>query len=153
MIMMPYGWAPTAAAGHRACRLMAPHTLIPFGDDLAPHRANVMFGTLKIEYGGGSGPHWVREGDGVWRSLGARPRNRRLAAVLFASRLTPWTIGQTELEWWDNPFASQPVPAELLPDVATRRQLRPDQTGEINMHATRPARTPGSVLDPESSWG
>jgi tetratricopeptide (TPR) repeat protein len=27
MIMMPYGWAPTAAAGHRACRLMAPHTL------------------------------------------------------------------------------------------------------------------------------
>lgn len=128
-------------------------SLIPFGDDLAPHRANVMFGTLKIAYGGGSGPHWVREGDGVWRSLGARPRNRRLAAVLFASRLTPWTIGQAELEWWDNPFASQPVPEELLPDVAARRQLRPDQTGEINMHATRPARTPGSVLDPESSWG
>lgn len=109
-----------------------------------------MFGTQKIEYGGGSGVRWVRQGDGFWRGPAARPRNRRLAAVLLASGLTPWTIGQAELEWWDNPFASQPVPQTLVPDVAARRQLRPDQTGEINMHATQPARTPGSVLDPDS---
>jgi hypothetical protein len=124
-------------------------SLIPF-DPPEPHRTNVMFGTPKIEYGGGSGPRWVREGDGFWRGPGAHPRNRRLAAVLLASRLTPWTIDQAELEWWDNPFSIQPVPETLLPDVAARRQLRPDQTGEINMQVTQPARTPGSVLDPDS---
>jgi hypothetical protein len=123
--------------------------LLPFHSPES-HRVNVMFGTPKPSYLDGSGLHWVRQGNGFWRGPGAHPRNRRLAAVLFASGLTPWTIGQAGLEWWDNPFASRPVPEELLPDVAARRQLRPDQTGEINMQATQPARTPGSVLDPDS---
>lgn len=52
---------------------------IPFGDP-ASHRANVMFGTPEIDFGGGSGPRWVRRGNGVWQGPGARPRNRRLAA-------------------------------------------------------------------------
>jgi hypothetical protein len=115
-----------------------------------PHRANVMFGTLEPGYVAGSTLQWVRKENGFWRGPGAHPRNRRLAAVLFTSGLTPWTTGQAELEWWDNPFASQPVAEELIPDVAARRRLRPDHTGEINMDAVQPTRTPGSVLDPQA---
>jgi hypothetical protein len=109
-----------------------------------------MFGTLEPGYVAGSTLQWVRKENGFWRGPGAHSRNRRLAAVLFTSGLTPWTTGQAELEWWDNPFASQPVPEELIPDVAARRRLRPDHTGEINMDAVQPTRTPGSVLDPQA---
>jgi hypothetical protein len=112
--------------------------------DPTPHRTNVMFGSLKFMYGDALGPRWVRASDGIWRGPGGHPRHRRLAAVLFASQLTPWTIEQAELEWWDNPFANRPVPDELRPDVARRRQLLPDQD---SLRETQPARTPGSVLN------
>ena len=111
--------------------------------DPVPHRTNVLFGNLKFMYGDALGPRWVRASDGIWRGPGAHPRNRRLAAVLFASQLTPWTIDQAELEWWDNPFANCPVPDELRPDVARRRQLLP---GQDSPQETPPARTPASVL-------
>lgn len=118
--------------------------------DPTPHRTNVLFGEAKLVYGDGLAPHWIRAGNRIWRGPGDHPRNRRLAAVLFASNLTPWHAEQAELEWWDNPFASHPVPDELLPDVATRRQLLPDQAGEPSPRVTQPARTPGSVLLPGS---
>lgn len=120
-------------------------SLFPF-DDAAAHRANVMFGIPRLDFSDGSGPRWVRGNDGVWQRADAGPRNRRLAAVLFASRLTPWTVGQADLEWWDNPFASCPVPDSLVPDVAVRRQPRPGPAGEIDMQARQPVRTPSSVL-------
>lgn len=123
-------------------------SLSPF--DPTPHRTNVMFGSLKVVYGDDPAPRWVRAGDGIWRGPGAHPRNRRLAAVLLTSNLLPWTVDQAELEWWDNPFANHPVPEELLPDVATRRQLLPDQTGERTLQTTQPERTPGSVLNLDS---
>jgi hypothetical protein len=122
--------------------------LTPF--DPTPHRTNVLFGSPKLMYGDGLGPRWVRVGNGIWRGPAAHPRNRRLAAVLFTSHLTPWTVDQAELEWWDNPFANRPVPDELLPDVARRRQLLPDQAGEHSLRVTQPARSPGSVLVPGS---
>jgi hypothetical protein len=120
-------------------------SVLPF--DPTPHRTNVMFGSLKVVYGDDPAQRWVRTGDGIWRGPGAHPQNRRLAAVLFASNLTPWAIDQVELEWWDNPFANHPVPKEVLPNIATRRQLLPDQTGGRTLHATPPVRTPGSVLN------
>jgi hypothetical protein len=58
------------------------------------------------------------------------------------------SIDQAELKWWDNPFANFPVPDDMVPDVATRRQLHIGQTGEGRMQTTEPARTPGSVLRP-----
>jgi len=114
--------------------------------DPTPHRTNVLFGSLKFMYGDALGPRWVRASDGIWRGPGAHPRNRRLAAVLFASQLTPWTVDQAELEWWDNPFANRPVPEDLLPDVARRMQMLPGQARENSLQETQPARTPGSVL-------
>jgi len=119
-------------------------SLTPF--DATQHRTNVMFGSARLVYGDDFGPRWVRAGDGIWRGPGAHPRNRRLAAVLFASHLKPWTIDQADLEWWDNPFANHPVPEELLPDVATRRQLVPDHMGDGTIRGTPPARSAGSVL-------
>jgi hypothetical protein len=116
--------------------------------DTESHRANVLFGHSAVTYGDGRDPRWVRLNDGVWRGPGSRPRNRRLAAVLFASHLTPWSVDQAELEWWDNPFANSPVPDDMVPDVARRRQLHIGQTGEGHMRTTEPARTPGSVLRP-----
>src|SRR5258708_18446457 len=98
--------------------------------DPTPHRTNVLFGSLKFMYGDALGPRWVRASDGIWRGPGAHPRNRRLAAVLFASQLTPWTVDQAELEWCDNPFANRPGPDEFLPDVASRRPLLPNQAAQ-----------------------
>jgi hypothetical protein len=116
--------------------------------DTESHRTNVLFGRNAIKYGDGHDPRWVRLDDGIWRGPGARPRNRRLAAVLFVSHLTPWSVDKTELEWWDNPFANLPVPDDMLPDVVRRRQLHINDTGEGHLLATQPARTPGSVLGP-----
>jgi hypothetical protein len=116
--------------------------------DTESHRSNVLFGRQMITYGDGHNPRWVRIGDGIWRGPGAHPRNRRLAAVLFVSHLTPWSVDQAELEWWDNPFANLPVPDDMLPDVARRRQLSVDETGEGQLLTTPPAQTPGSVLGP-----
>jgi hypothetical protein len=82
-------------------------SLIPF-DSPEPHRANVMFGTPKPGYIDGSSLHWVRKGDGFWRGPSALPRNRRLAAVLFASGLTPWTIDKVELA--RRPGEDRPAP-------------------------------------------
>jgi hypothetical protein len=120
-------------------------SLIPF-DDAAAHRANVMFGIPRLDFSDGSSPRWVRGNDGVWQRADAGPRNRRLAAVLFASGLTPWTVGQADLEWWDNPFARCPVPDSLVPDVAARRQPRSGPTAEVDMQVRQPVRTAGSVL-------
>jgi hypothetical protein len=115
-------------------------------DDTDSHRTNVLFGRNAVQYGDGRDPRWVRLSDGIWRGPGARPRNRRLAAVIFASHLTPWSVDKTELEWWDNPFASLPVPDDMIPDVARRRQLRLGESGEGRLLAIEPVRTPGSVL-------
>jgi hypothetical protein len=116
-----------------------------FVDD-AWHRENVLFGHQAIEFGPGLPPRSVRKPDGTWRGPGARPLNRRLAAVLFASRLTPWTIDQTRLEWWDNPFANQPVPVDVVPDVVGRCQVLFDENGVAEFRQTEPRRTPGSIL-------
>lgn len=124
-------------------------SLNPF-DAPEEHRANVMFGTSEPGYFDGSTLHWIRRENGFWRGPGACPRNRRLAAVLLTSGLSPDTTDQAELEWWDNPFASQTVPEELIPDVAARRRMRPGHAGEISMDAAPPARTPGSVLGPRA---
>jgi hypothetical protein len=122
---------------------------IPFiPDDTESHRTNVLFGRSAVQYGDGYDPRWVRLGDGIWRGPSARPRNRRLAAVLFASHLTPWSIDSSELEWWDNPFANLPVPEDMIPAVARRRQLRMSESGEGRLIETEPIRTPGSVLSP-----
>jgi hypothetical protein len=121
----------------------------PFApDDTESHRTNVLFGHSAVKYGGGRDPHWVRVEDGIWRGPGARPRNRRLAAVLFTSHLTPWSIDKAELEWWDNPFANLPVPDDMIPDVARRRQLSISEAGEGRLLVAEPARTPGSVFGP-----
>jgi hypothetical protein len=120
---------------------------MPFApNDTESHRTNVLFGRSALQYRGGCDPRWVRVGDGIWRGPGARPRNRRLAAVLFTSHLTPWSTDTAELEWWDNPFADLPVPEDMIPDVARRRHLRISATGEGRLEAAEATRTPGSVL-------
>jgi hypothetical protein len=49
------------------------------------------------------------------------------------------------LEWWDKPFASNPVPDELIPNVVRRRQLLFDNdVGEFK--EVQALRTPGSIL-------
>jgi hypothetical protein len=95
----------------------------PFDAD-AWHWENVLFGHTAVQYGPGQPTRSIRMSDGFWRGPGARPRNRRLAAVLFASNLMPWALHLTRLEWWDNPFASQLVSDELIPDVARRPPTR-----------------------------
>jgi hypothetical protein len=110
------------------------------------HRQNVIFGHHALEHGPGRPVRAVRMEDGIWRGPGARPRNRRLAAVLFASQLTPWTIDRTELEWWDNPFANQPVPVDVVPDVVRRCQVLFDGNDVAELRQTEPRRTPESIL-------
>jgi Phage integrase family len=68
--------------------------------------------------------------------------------LVLATNLTPWTIDRTRLEWWDNPFASQPVPDQLIPDVIRRRQLLLDNSGIGEFEEVDALRTPGSVLRP-----
>ena len=110
------------------------------------HRTNVLFGQEAFLYGGGQPTRYVRIPNGVWRGPGPAPRHRRLAAVLFTSDLAPWTIDRTELEWWDNPFANQPVPEDVVPDVVHRCQVRFDDDGAGNLSRVPAPRTPGAVL-------
>jgi hypothetical protein len=110
------------------------------------HRQNVMFGHHALEHGPVRPVRAVRMEDGIWRGPGARPRNRRLAAVLFASHLTPWTVDQTELEWWDHPFANQPVPDDVIPDVVHRWQVHFDANDAAEFRQIEAPRTPGSIL-------
>jgi hypothetical protein len=116
----------------------------PFDAD-AWHWENVLFGHTAVEYCPGQPARSIRMPDGFWRGPGGRPRNRRLAAVLFASNLMPWTIDRTRLEWWDNPFANHPVPDELIPDVARRRQLVVNN-GVGEFHEVQALRTAGLIL-------
>jgi hypothetical protein len=110
------------------------------------HRTNVLFGQEAVEYGPGRPVRTVYVPDGIWRGPRPRPRNRRMSAVLLASHLTPWTIGVTKLEWWDNPFADQPVPDDLIPEVAERYQLVVDDMGVGHVSNTEARRAPGLVF-------
>jgi hypothetical protein len=93
-----------------------------FGDH-GWHRKNVLYGREAVEFGDGLPTRSVRQTDGYWRGPGQRPRNRRLAAVLFCAHLHPWQLDRAELEWWDNPFAERSVPKHLVPAIAHRHQL------------------------------
>ena len=52
-----------------------------------------------------------------------------------------------ELEWWDNPFADQPVPYDVIPEVADRCQLVVDDMGVGHLSKTEARRALGSVFD------
>jgi hypothetical protein len=117
----------------------------PFDGD-AWHRQNVLFGHHALAYGPGLPVHAVRMEDGIWRGPGAKPRHRRLAAVLLSSHLAPWTIDRTELEWWDNPFANQPVPDDVIPDVARRWRVLFDDNGVGEFTHEEARRAPGVIL-------
>ena len=146
----PLRRALTGKAPSRYGELALPYVVAiaeePFSSfDERWHRTNVLYGHDAIAFGDGRPPRPVRQPDGIWRGPGASPRNRRLAAVLFTSDLTPWTVDRSILEWWDNPVASQPVPEDAVPEVVRRCQLRLDNgVGEIAQ--LEPVQTPGSVL-------
>jgi hypothetical protein len=110
------------------------------------HRRNLLFGHKVIELRDGQPARSARRTDGTWRGPGAMPQHTRLAAVLFARGLLPWTVDKIELEWWDNPSASQPVPNELIPDVVQRCQLLVDNNGIGEFEVVEALQTPGSIL-------
>jgi hypothetical protein len=119
-----------------------------FGDTES-HRTNVLYGHNAIQYSQGPGPKFsrpVRLADGFWWGPGDSPLNRRVAAVLLASHLSPWSVASTELEWWENPFAEQAVPELAVPEVAHRRRIAVDSAGRWTLHREVPVRSPASVL-------
>jgi hypothetical protein len=109
------------------------------------HRTNVMYGHSAMEYGHGRTPRSIRRPDGHWRGPGGSPRNSRLAAVMFASRLHHWQLDRAEIEWWDNPFAARPVDDALVPQVARRQQLVVSD-GEGSLVSTEPALATDSLF-------
>jgi hypothetical protein len=117
-----------------------------FGDKEL-HRMDVLFGHLAVQFGQGRETRSVRMPDGFWLGPGSLPQNRRFAAVLITSHVSPWTVDRSQLEWWDNPFANSPVPEDAIPDVVHRRQLIIDDKGAEELSRLQAARTPATVLD------
>lgn len=50
--------------------------------------------------------------DGLWMS-GSGPTNTRVSAVLIASRLRPWSIGESSIRLYHNPWAASPYRSAL----------------------------------------
>lgn len=114
------------------------------------HRTNVLYGTSAVQVGPGDSFRSVRRPDGHWRGHGNTPRNGRLAAVLFGSRVFPWCVTEAPLEWWNNPFATRPVPDELVPQIARRQDLViRDGTGSLE--PSEPLLDSRSVFRPPTS--
>lgn len=112
------------------------------------HRMNVLYGHDALQYSQGPGPNVIRRvrlADGIWRGPGQPPLNQRVAAVVLASHLSPWSIASTEIEWWDNPFANPPVPDSAIPEVANRRWLEFD-AGAGTLQRKAASRPPASLF-------
>lgn len=118
-------------------------------DNSESHRMNVFFGHHAVQYTQGPGERalrWIRTEDGFWRGPGGSARNRRVAAVLLASHVSPWSVDDSELEWWINPFALQPVPESGIPEATHQRWIEFDAAGAGILHHGSAARRPGAVM-------
>ncbi len=66
-----------------------------------------------------------RERDGVWLGMNG-PINTRVSGVLVISRLVPWSISESDLTIYHNPWASQPYSGEM--NRLSKVTVQPDGT-------------------------
>ena len=88
---------------------------------------DALFGTQQFQIGDKASSELVtrpfRAKDGIWREN----QNTRVSAVLYARRLTPWSIAASTPELWINPWARHP-----LPDCFRWcDRIEPDDQGEL----------------------
>ena len=110
------------------------------------HRTNVLFGQEAVEYSAGRPVRTVYLPDA---SGAGHVQGREIPDWQWCSlpALDALDRRSDELEWWDNPFADQPVPYDVIPEVADRCQLVVDDMGVGHLSKTEARRALGSVFD------